>query len=101
MGVGGLGWEFLLEMGRKPGMGERGGYIMGHGKFLNSLYIVGRGVVTPYFLKTPYIGYPHFSNFVHPFHFPFTSNPIPTALSVVLFLWLNVVITPHLICYFT
>ena len=101
MGVGGLGWEFLLEMGGKPGMGERGGYIMGHGKFLNSLYIVGRGVLTPYFLKTPYIGYSHFSNFVHPFHFPFTSNPIATALSVVLFLWLNVVITLHLMCYFT
>ena len=27
----------------------------GEGNFLKSLHIVGRGVLTPYFMKTPYI----------------------------------------------
>ena len=46
----------------------------GDGKFLKSLYIVGRGRLTPYFMKT-YIAYPlpSFSNFVCP--------PHPTSLS--------------------
>ena len=46
----------------------------GGGKFLKSLYIVGRGRLTSYFMKT-YIAYPlpSFSNFVCP--------PHPTSLS--------------------
>ena len=74
--------------GLKPGIG----IIMGDMKFLKSIYIVGRGWLTPCFTKTSslYCLPPSFSNFFHHFfHFPVTSNPILTVLSVVLFLWLN------------
>ena len=77
MGVGGLGWEFLLEMGGKPGMGERGGYVMGHGKFLNSLYIVGRGVLTPLFSEDPLYWLPPFFQFCSSLPFPFHLQPHP------------------------
>ena len=58
-----------------PKNGGRGGgvVIMGGGKFLKSLDIVARGVLTSLFLKT----------LPHP-----TPLSIPTVLSVVLFLWL-------------
>ena len=41
-------------------MGRGGGLVLqwGDGKFLKSLYIVDKGVLTPYFAKTPYIAYP-------------------------------------------
>ena len=42
--------------------------------------IVGRGFLTPYFMKTPYFAYLHFLKFF----------PTPPALFVALFLWLNV-----------
>ena len=45
--------KFLLEMGGEARNG-RIGFIMGGWEILNSLYIVGRGVLTPYFVKTPY-----------------------------------------------
>ena len=67
---------------------------MGDGKFFKSLYIVGRGLLTPLFYKDPLSWLsPTFSNFVQPpSPFPqFPVSPIPTrtVLSVVLFLLLN------------
>ena len=46
--------KFLLEMGRKMGEGEGGGefYNGRDGKLLKSFYMVGRGVLTPYYMKT-------------------------------------------------
>ena len=40
--------KFLLEMGR-----SQVGFIMGHGKFLKSPYIIGRGVLTSQFHEAP------------------------------------------------
>ena len=81
--------NFLLEFGGKPGMVRGRGY----GKFLKSLCIVCRRVLTPYFMNTPTLYYlPPFLKFcpIPPFpHFPVTSNPQLTLLSVVLFLWMN------------
>ena len=80
--------KFLLEMERKPGMGA-------DGKFLKSLYIVARGVLTPL-----YIAYPPFSIFVHPPP-PLEPNPhlhCSFCCHVSLAEW---VITPLLTCYFT
>ena len=56
--------KFLLEMGGKPGMG---GW-----EIFKSLYMVGRGLLTPLFYDLPpppYIAYPLFSNFVQDGHF--------------------------------
>ena len=65
------GWEFFTRNG-----GGGGGVILKFwaGKIFKSLYIVGRGRLTSYFMKT-YIAYPlpSFSNFVCP--------PHPTSLS--------------------
>ena len=49
---GGWDWKVLLEMERKPGMG---GLVLKceDEKFFKSLYIVGRWLQTPYFMKTP------------------------------------------------
>ena len=63
--------SFFWEMG---GMGKArnglgGGswfYHGGDGKFLNSLQIVGRRVLTTLFYEDPYIAYPPFSDFVQP-----------------------------------
>ena len=75
-------------------MGGGVGFIMGEDG--NISFIVGRGVVTPLFYEDlPHIAYPHPPP--HPFHvlsttFPLLLSPptpIPTALSVVMFLWLN------------
>ena len=76
-----------------------GGWFSNWGsKFLKSLYIVGRGVLTPLWWRPPiYIAYPlsHFQILstsplpLAPSHFPATSNPHATVLSVFLFLWLN------------
>ena len=66
-----------------------------------NLYINGRGVLTPYFKKTPYIAYPNLFQILST---PSTSlsPPTPTQCSfhcpVSLVEW---VITPHLMCYFT
>ena len=94
-GCNGGDGKFLLEMG--------GGVILkcGDGKFLKSLNIVGRGRLTPYFMKT-YITYPlpSFSNFVCP-------PPHPTSLSPNTYLHCSFhcpvslaewVIMTHLIC---
>ena len=88
--MGGGGGKFLLEMGEKPGIGGFF-YNGGDGEFSKSLYIVGRGLLTPpLFYEDPPILPTHHSNFVQsPFHFPVIPNPHPTVLSVVLFLWLN------------
>ena len=55
---------------------------MGDGKFLKSLYIVDRGMLNLYFMKTPLYCLP-----------PPTSlslqTPTPNVLSIVLFLWQN------------
>ena len=48
---GGRGGKCLPEMGRKPGMG--GWFYNGDGKFLKSLYIIARGVLTPLFYEEP------------------------------------------------
>ena len=55
-----------------------------------SLYMVGRGVLTPY--EDPHIAYPCFFKFCPPL--PATTflsppTPAPTVLSAVLFLWLS------------
>ena len=55
---------------------------------ISPFIIVGRGVLTLFYEDPTYIANPHFSNFVQP-PFPVASNPNPTVLSVVLFLWLN------------
>ena len=48
-------WKFLLEMGRGGSQSQEweGGFIMGVWRFLKSLYIVGRPVLPPIFMKTP------------------------------------------------
>ena len=58
-GCNGGDGKFLLEMGGQ-GWGGGGGLVLqwGDGKFLKSLYIVDKGVLTPYFAKTSYIAYP-------------------------------------------
>ena len=80
-----------------------GCFIIGNGKFLKSLYIVGRGVLTPLFYEDPPI-LPtplSFSNFVQP---PISlSSPTPTphcsfCCPVSLEEWM---VRPRLICYFT
>ena len=47
--------------------------------------IVGRGVLTPYFMRTtPFVAYPPFSNFIHPppsFLLPPTPPPLLNLLS--------------------
>ena len=58
------------------------------------MYIVCRGVLTPYLMKThpPYVAYSLFEILFNPPIPPTSlslSNPNPTVLSVVLFLWLN------------
>ena len=71
-------------------------------KFLKSLYIFDKGVITPYFMKTPYIAYPSpFFEFCpptppspHPPHththaFPVSSNPHPNALFSCFLGWLG------------
>ena len=71
----------------KPGIGV---CFYNNGNEMNekSLYIVGRGVLTPYFMKIPLYCLPSlFSNFVH--LLPLSPTPSPTVLSVVLFLWLT------------
>ena len=40
------------------------GFVMGTGEFLKSLYIVGRGVLTPLFYEDSLYCLPPFSNFV-------------------------------------
>ena len=94
-GGGGDG-KFLLEMGDKS-------QEWGDGKFLKSLYIVGRGVLTPLFYEDLHIlPIPPFSKVVQPSpKFPVTSNPhlhCSFCCHVSLAEW---VITPHLMCYFT
>ena len=90
---GGGGWEIFTRNRGKPGMGGGGLVYNGRdGKLLKSLCIVDRGVLKSLFYKDfPYIAYPpFFLNFVHP---PPTSlSPPtynPTALSAVMFIWLN------------
>ena len=69
----------------KPGIGV---CFYNNGNEKKSLYIVGRGVLTPYFMKIPLYCLPSlFSNFVH--LLPLSPTPSPTVLSVVLFLWLT------------
>ena len=68
---------------------RRGRVIMGDGKFLKSLYIVGRGMLTHFFVKTSL--YSLFSLFQMlsshpPPTFLSPPNPTSTALSVVMFL---------------
>ena len=94
-GGGGDG-KFLLEMGDKS-------QEWGDGKFLKSLYIVGRGVLTPLFYEDLHIlPIPPFSKVVQPSpNFPVTSNThlhCSFCCHVSLAEW---VITPHLMCYFT
>ena len=77
-------------------MGESQGwcaclYNEGNSKFSKSLYVVGREVVGPYFMKTsPILPTSLFQSLSN---LPLTSlsppTPTQTALSVVLFLWLN------------
>ena len=77
MAIMGRDGKFLLEMEGKPGMGA-------DGKFLKSLYIVGRGVLTPL-----YIAYPPFFNCCPPPPPPpppRKQTPTSTVLSVVMFL---------------
>ena len=92
--MGGVG-KFLLEIGGSQEWGGGGGGLVYNGrdgKLLKSLCIVDRGVLKSLFYKDfPYIAYPpFFLNFVHP---PPTSlSPPtynPTALSAVMFIWLN------------
>ena len=78
-----------MEGARNRGVG----FIMGDGDFLKSLYILGRGVLTPLFYEDPpYCLLPSFSNFVQPTPPPTSlspSNASPTVPFVDLFLWLN------------
>ena len=71
-------------------MGGGGGLLMGRmGKFLKSLDIADRGVLTPLFYEDPTkLPIPHFSNVVHPPPPTSLSHPAPTStvLSVVMFL---------------
>ena len=52
--------KFLPGMGKKPGIGGVD-LIM---KFFRSLYVVGRGVLVPYCMKSPLYWLPSFSYFV-------------------------------------
>ena len=62
-------------------------------KFFRSLYVVGRGLLVPYCMKSPLYWLPSFSYFVqYTPTLPYSlspSTPTLTILSVVLFLWLN------------
>ena len=98
-GEGGGDENFLVEMGRKPGMG---GWFYNEGdeKFLKRLHIVGKGVLTPLFyedlpiLPTLLL---FFKCCIPPslqLHFPVTPNPHPHCSFCFL------VITTHLMCHF-
>ena len=72
---------------------KRGG---GDGKFLKALYIVDRGLLTPYLMKTPPVlatTPPPFFQFLSTTtttpNFLSPSTPTPTVFPVDLFLWLN------------
>ena len=77
--------KFLLDIrGGEPGMGVgRWFYNGGDGKFVKSLYIVGRGLLTPLFMETPLYCLPSFFNFfphsTHPLS-PLYKGGIPTML---------------------
>ena len=66
-------------------------FIIGYEKFLKSLDIVGRGVLTPPSLwRPPILPTCSFFKFCpSPSHFLVISSPTPIVLSVVLFLWLS------------
>ena len=75
MGVGGLGWEFLLEMGGKPGMGERGWLYNGAWEiFKFSLHSWQRGA-NPLFSEDPLYWLPPFFQFCSSLPFPFHLQP--------------------------
>ena len=90
--IKGGGWNFskmavIGAMGNagKPGMGGGGG-----GKFFKSLYIVAKRVLTLLFYEDPLycLSVPP-PLCLPPPNFLSSSTNSPTALSVVLFLWLN------------
>ena len=93
-GCNGKVTKFLPGMGVSQECGGEGFVYNGDGEgnFLKSLHIVGRGVLTPYFMKAPYIVCP-LPLFQILSTSPPTSlspeTPTSTVLSVVLFLWLN------------
>ena len=84
-------WEAKNE----GGGGGGGGLVLywGYGEFLKSLYIVGSGVLAPYFMKTLLYCQLRFFKFCPFPPSPRTSLSPPTltltVLSVVPFLWLN------------
>ena len=82
--------KFLLEMGR-----TQVGFIMGHGTFLKSLYIIGRGVLMSQFYEAPlYCQLPLFHSLT-----PSTPHPhCSFCCSVSLAEWVMML---HLMCYFT
>ena len=93
------GWEIFTRNG-EGARNEGVGFIMGDGKILKSLYIVGRGVLTPLFYED--LLYCLFRLFqMLKKKFPVTFNPhlhCSFCCHVSLAEW---VITPHLMCYFT
>ena len=85
---GGCVWKIFTRNRGKSGM-EGVGFIMGDGKFLLSLHSWQKGS-NPLFMKTLYcLLLPPFSNFVQILSPLLFLTSTPTALSVVLFLWLN------------
>ena len=89
------GWKIYTRNGGKPGMRGELALKWGDGTFVKSLYIVGRGVLTSYFMKIPLILPtplpPLFQILTTPLPRPpsLLPTPTPTVYSVVLFLWLN------------
>ena len=79
--------KFLLEIDGEARNRRVVGFIKGDGKILNSLYIVGKRVLTPY-KDLPILPIPPYSNVVHPLPLTSLSPPTPTStvLSAVMFL---------------
>ena len=100
----GGGWEIFTVNGGKPRMGV-GGFTMGDGKFLKSLYIVWVWVLTPYFMKTPLILPTFFKFFPPPPPIslsppaPFRSPPLLFLLSFFLWVLNGDHITFHVLFY--
>ena len=81
------GWEIFTRNRGEARDGRAVGFAMRDDKYLKSLDIVERGVLTPLFYEDPSIlPIPPFSNVVHPSSTSISSStPTSTILSVVMF----------------